>query len=105
MSNILTSNVLNARVVSVTFDPAGCAVNTTNEQTVTVSGVKVGDLVFVNKPSSTTGVGVVGARVSAADTVAINFGNFTAATVNPASEAYVLMIVRPDGSAGTDANM
>ena len=98
MSNILTGNVLNARIVSITLDPAALGTATSAEETFTVNGVKVGDLVFINKPSATAGVGIVGARVSAENTIGITFMNATAATVNPASETYSLIVFRPEGS-------
>ena len=62
---------------------------TTSEQTVTVPGLNVGDVVVVNKPTHQTGLGIVGARVSAANTLAITFSNPTAAGITPtASEIY-----------------
>lgn len=88
--------------VSVTFNPASVAAATSAEQTVTVSGVKTGDIVIaVNKPSATAGVGIVNARVSAADTVALTFMNATAGAVDPASEVYTFVIGRPENSLGS----
>lgn len=104
MSNILTGNIGNAIVATVTIDPAAIGTATTVEETFTVAGVKAGDIVFVNKPTATVGAACVGARASAANTVALTFLNATGATVNPASESYKLLIIRPDGSR-TDANM
>jgi hypothetical protein len=83
--------------VSVTFDPASVATITTAEQTVTVTGVKLGDIVLAwNKPTNTAGVGPVNARVSAADTLAITFVNPTVGSVDAASESWIFVIARPE---------
>lgn len=84
-------------LLQATLSPASVAANTSAEQTFTVAGVAVGDMVSgVNKPTTQAGLGIVGMRVSAANTIAITFGNFTASPIVPtASEVYVLQIVRP----------
>lgn len=74
---------------SVTISPAQVAANTTAEQTFTATGVRVGDVVFVSKPTSQAGLGVVNVRASAANQIAITFSNNTASPITPtASEAY-----------------
>ncbi|MFC4275567.1 hypothetical protein [Achromobacter aloeverae] len=74
---------------TVTLSPASVAANTTAEQTFTVPGLAVGDAVWVNKPTLQAGLGIAGARVSAANTLAITFINATASPIVPtASEAY-----------------
>jgi len=74
---------------SATLSPTSVAANTTAEQTFTVAGVNVGDVVFVNKPTAQAGLGIVGARVSAANTIGITFANDTASPITPtASEVY-----------------
>lgn len=82
------------RVYSQALDPASVAANTTAEQTFTVTGLATTDKVFVNKPSNTAGLGIVNARVSAVDTLAITFGNFTAAPIDAASETYTITAIR-----------
>lgn len=105
MSNILTGNVLNAVVVSVDINLVEQSANTTAERTVTIPGVRPGDLVFVNKPSMNTGLGVVNARASAVDQIAITFGNFTGSGIDPALETYLILIIRPDGGPRSSALM
>lgn len=78
----------------VTINPTSVNANTTSEQTVTVTGLTTSDIVFINKPSHTTGLGIVNVRVSAANTLAVTFGNFTAAPIDAASETYKLVAVR-----------
>jgi hypothetical protein len=96
-TNIARGNLLKTFAVTVTWNPAAVATITTAEQTVTVTGVKVGDIVLAyNKPSNTTGAMPVNARVSAADTIAVTFVNPTAGSVDPASEAWTFVIGRAE---------
>lgn len=68
------------------------AANTSAEQTVAAPGLLVGDFVSVVKPSFQAGLGVVNARVSAANTLAITFSNLTIGALTPtASEIYLVL--------------
>ena len=81
--------------VAVSLTPALVAANTTAEQIFAVAGVVVGDAVFVSKPTSQAGVGIVGARVSSAGNVGITFANVTAAGITPtAAETYQFAGIR-----------
>lgn len=72
-----------------TLSPASVAANTTAEQTFTVTGLAATSLVIVNKPTAQAGLGIAGVRVSAANTLAINFSNDTSGSITPtASEVY-----------------
>jgi len=82
------------RTYSQTIDPASVAANTTAEQTFTVTGLTTADKVFVNKPTNTAGLGIVNVRVSAADTLAITFGNFTGLAIDAGSETYTITAIR-----------
>lgn len=81
-------------VYAVALNPAAVSANAIEEQTFTVSGLTTLDHVSVNKPSLTAGVGIVNARVSAADTLAITFINNTGAPVDPGSETYTIVSTR-----------
>lgn len=84
-------------VFTFTYDPASIAAATVAEQTVTIPGLRVGDqVVSVTKPTLTAGVGIVNARVSSANTMAVQWVNATAAAVDPASEVYTAMVWRPE---------
>jgi hypothetical protein len=97
-------NIKSIMAVQVVFDPASVATATTAEQDVTVPGVAVGDIVLcVNKPSLTTGVGIVNARVKAANTVSLQFVNPTAGAVNPSSETYTVVIGKLDSALALSA--
>ena len=76
-------------VLTATLSPASVPANSTVEQTFTVTGVFPGQVVFVNKPTTQTGLGIHNARVVANNQVAISFVNFTAAAIVPtAAEVY-----------------
>lgn len=76
------------KTLTASINPAIVAANTTAEQTFTVPGLNVNSQVFVNKPSVTAGIGIGGARVSAVNTLAINFINNTGAAIDPPLETY-----------------
>ena len=83
-------------LVSLTIDVASVAINTTAEQTFALPGLRVGDFVFVNKPTLNAGLGVAGARVSANDTIAITFVNATVGAIDPASQTYTVFWFRSE---------
>lgn len=75
------------RVYTATVDLASVAADTSAEQDVTVTGVTTSDILLnVVKPTAEAGIGIVNARIKAADTVALTIMNATAAAVNAASE-------------------
>lgn len=82
--------------IQVTFNPASVATATTAEQSLTVQGLAVGDLVYWQKPTNTAGVGVVNMRVSAANTLQVIFVNPTAGGVDAGSETWTLLVMRPE---------
>lgn len=83
------------RVYSASLTPAEVAANTSAEQTFTVTGLATTDKVFVNKPTAQAGLGIVGARVSAANTLALTFGNFTGTPITPtAAQSYAVVAIR-----------
>ena len=104
MSYVL-GNLVKQSVISVTLSPASVAINTTAEQTFTVNGLLAGDFVSCNKPTAQAGLGIVGCRVSAANTLAITFSNNTAASITPtAAQVYKILVSRPDSTI-TDGNI
>lgn len=78
-----------------TLDPASIAAGAQGIETVTISGVEVGDQVFVNPQALEQDIAVVGAKVTAADTVSLYINNPDAGggAVNSASLTYDIMIV------------
>jgi hypothetical protein len=73
-----------------TLAPSAVGANTTVEQTFTVPGLQVGDSIDVNKASHQAGLSIGNVRVSAANTLAIQFVNTTAGSLTPATEQYII---------------
>lgn len=88
-------------IVEVTADIPSVGADTTEENPVTVPGVRAGDFVAVEKPSHTTGVMYGSCRVSADDTVQVQMVNPTASGVDPSSETLRFMVFRPVGGVHT----
>lgn len=81
------------RRYSVTFDAAEVATVVAAEQDVTVPGVAAGDVVIGFQPPA-MGVAVLcgGARVKAANTIAVTFCNPTAGALNPTEGVYDFLV-------------
>jgi hypothetical protein len=97
-AGIDAGNVFSTTVIRQTLTPTSVSTITTSEQTFTVPGLKVGDHVVVNPPGITTGVVLAAARVSAADTLALQFVNPTAGSVTPLAGAHTILVTRFDGT-------
>lgn len=92
--NDLSGGVSQTLKFSMSLNVASVAANTSAEQTFTVAGLDVGDVVVVNKPSLSAGLVIGNARVSLANTLAITFGNLTGNPIDPAAETYVVLAFR-----------
>lgn len=93
--NIISRNSIHIVDFDLTINPAIVAANTTAEQTFTVTGLSINDIpLTLIKPTTTAGLGIVGIRVSAANTLAITFINATALGIDPPSETYKLVVIR-----------
>lgn len=77
-------------IIRQTLTPAQVAANTTAEQTFNVPGLQVGDSLYINKASHQTGLSIGNVRVSAANTLAIQYVNTTASPITPTSEQYII---------------
>ena len=90
--------VLEAYYCELTVDPAEVAANVGAEQTFTIAGLAIGDMVFVNPGIACPANLVIGsARVSAANTLAVSFTNNFAATtaVDMTTSTWKVLVVRP----------
>lgn len=65
---------------SVSINPASIAANAQGIETFTLTGAKVGDQVFVNAEALPASCAIVGAKVTAADTISIYLNNTIDAT-------------------------
>lgn len=71
--------------VTTVLSPAAVAANTTAEQLFTVTGIRAGELVAVNKATVDKGLDIVNVRVAGPNQVGITFANVTAGTLTPAA--------------------
>lgn len=78
-----------------TLDPASIAASARGVSTVTIVGVRAGDMVFVQPELLEANVVVTGAKVTADDTVSVYINNTIDATtaVDSASLTYNILIV------------
>jgi hypothetical protein len=93
-----TGNIWKAGVFTVTLTPAVVGTGGSAEQTFAATGIGLltTDVVLVQKATSQAGLAIGGSRVSAADTLAINFVNATAVSITPtANQAYLVAVFRP----------
>lgn len=95
-TNLRDGNVDKMGVVQLSINPASVASNSVVEQTFTVLGLRVGDQVMLTKPTVTPGFGIIQARVSATDTLAVQFANVTGSSIDPSVQTnYTLIWFRP----------
>ena len=73
------------------------AATTSAEVTTTVTGLLVSSSVVVNKPTCTPGLMVTNARVSAANTLAVEYTNLTTTSVQVPDETYLIGNIQLQG--------
>jgi hypothetical protein len=77
------------------LNPASVAAASQGVETVTITGAKVGDLIFVNPEALENRFVCVGAKVTAADTVSVYLNNMYDSTtaVDGGAKTYSYMLV------------
>lgn len=95
-AGIIQGNIASITLLTAVVDLGSVAANTTEEETATVPGVKVGDFVLVSKPTLEDGLLLGTCRVSANDTVLIQVDNPTGSAINAASETLTFLVFRPE---------
>ena len=87
-------------VVSVSLTPAGTALGPlTASQTFTVKGLKTTDKILsVEPPSTSAALAIISARVSAADTLSLQFANFSTGPATSAAGTYNVFVFRPEAA-------
>ena len=76
----------------INITPASVSADSVSEQTFTIKRISTDDSVIVEYTGAqTAGVGILSARVSAADTLAISFINPTGSAATPAAGDYRLI--------------
>jgi len=91
---VLVNSFPKTSTYSETIDVASVAANSESIQTFTVTGLSTTDIVTVNKQSNDSGLDLVQAWVSAANTLSLKYRNHTSSPIDPASEDYLIMTTR-----------
>jgi len=81
-----------------TLNPDTINTNAEAETTLTLAGVKSGDLVFVNPRSLDTSLVAKGARVTATDEIGVRIANVSAASVNGGEVTYDYQVFKFHGN-------
>lgn len=84
------------KTYQATLTPTSVSNHTTAEQTFTFTGVEAADFVLgVSKPTAQAGLGIVGQRITATNTVGITFVNSTTTPITPtATEIYTILVYK-----------
>lgn len=89
-------NIQSTFILTVSLTPAATGATTTAEQSFTVPGLLVGDLVQVSFNGAFSSlVDIVNARVSAANTLTLAFSNVTAGSLTYPSGSFQVEVNRP----------
>ena len=92
---LVRTYVLDIRSITVDINPPSVDANDTVDVTVTVPGLKVGDIILqIIKPTTTSGLVAIQGVVTAADTVVIAFVNNKAGATNDPEETYTIVYIK-----------
>ena len=95
-TTIARGNVLSSTVIQYTL-PVTTIADSSDEVSITVPDVQVGNVVFVSTGfAQTKGVACVNARVTAANTIALDFVNATGSSAVTVAGVYYLKIVKAE---------
>lgn len=90
-------NLIYDWLIGPTLTPIAVAGSTAAEQPFTILGLLPGDYVDVNCGiAQTAGITIGNVRVSAANTLQIEFANSTAGSLTPVSGQYLINLGRPE---------
>lgn len=95
-SDIARGNIQLTMLLNLTISPALVALSATAQQTFTLQGLQLGDVVTVVKPTTQVGLATGAARVTAVNTIGIDFINSSVGNITPtAGETYLVEVNRP----------
>lgn len=98
---VIAGNAASINLIQATIDLPEIAANTSEENDVTVTGLKVGDFVSAVNQTFEAGIVIVPTRVAADDTLPVRAINSTGSAVDASSDTYTLLVVRAEGNAST----
>lgn len=95
-TGIFNGNVSGMTIMTATVDLGSVAANTSEEETATLSGVNLGDVVICINSSLNAGQVIADVRVSAANTIILQVINTTGSGIDAASKTMTFLVVRPE---------
>ena len=96
-TTLARGNILEEKLFSISITPVAVAANTTAEQSFTVIGISVGDYINIaSSAAQTAGIIIGNCRVSATNTLTVQFGNFTAQSATPVAGTYGVIWGAPE---------
>ena len=109
MSGMLSStigrgNILYDGMVQATLTPVSVAGSTSAEQNFTIPGLQLNDFLDLNcNVAQTAGIGIGNVRVSAVNTMTVEFTNSTAGALTPVTGVYNINVLRAEGPMPSNA--
>jgi hypothetical protein len=104
-AGIIAGNVAGITHIALALTPAEVSAATTVEQDFTVPGLKATDAVVVCPPGLQAGVGIIGARAKADNTLSVQFANTTDGAVTPTAGVHQIIVFRHEGVSGVNRVM
>lgn len=96
-TTISRGNIINTKLFAVSMTPSQVAPNTSAEQVFTIIGVQPGDYINCQLGAAqTAGIFIANVRVTAINTVSMQFANITAGALTPVSGTYGFIWGRPE---------
>ncbi len=96
-STLARGNIEAEKIFSISITPSQVAANTTAEQSFTVLGIAPGDYINVaSAAAQTTGILVGNVRITAANTLTVQFANITGAGLTPVAGTYGVVWGSPE---------
>ena len=93
--DLVRNHVVDIRSTTVDINPPSVAANDTVNVTVTVTGLKAGDLILqIIKPTTTSGLVVAQGIVTADDTVVMAFVNNKSGATDDPEETYTILYIK-----------
>lgn len=95
-TGIIMGNIKSLRLVNATVNLGSVAANTSEEETFTLTGVKVGDFISVQKEDLEAGIILGSARCETDGTVTVEVINATGSAVDAASATMKVLVARAE---------
>lgn len=90
-------NILASSILGPTLTPVAVAGSTAAEQSFTIAGLQTSFFVnLISQGAQTAGIGIVNVRVSATNTLTVEFSNSTAGTLTPVAGVYLMCVDDPE---------